>query len=306
MSLFCDLDQHLPLPDLNRAKVAWPNRYSWGLAASRLEPIKKELSRLLPVELLDVAERDLDWHSKGGFPVPHEKHHAIGTPYNPGDPNDIRGDVFEVHVDDRVVRCAYDYSDYPIVSTDMLDHVDLYFKCVAPLGSLPSKVMRIGYFARNPRLLAKARTRVLKSPPDRKTGIYGRFGAWTDSQPLRGAIVQRLRSSGLDFAGGFAVRIYAAYLKEMMSAKIALHLPGQGPVSYRLVEAMALGAVVVSTKIARACPEELIQGVHYVACEDDVSNVVEVCRMLLRSDEKSKRIAERAMIFFDRNFSTEA
>ena len=114
------MDQHLPLPDLNRAKVAWPNRYSWGLAASRLEPIKKELSRLVPVELLDVAERDLDWHSKGGFPVPHEKHHAIGTPYNPGDPNDIRGDVFEVHVDGRVVRCAYDYSDYPIVSTDII------------------------------------------------------------------------------------------------------------------------------------------------------------------------------------------
>ena len=102
------------------------------------------------------------------------------------------------------------------------------------------------------------------------------------------------------------MRIYAAYLKEMMSAKIALHLPGQGPVSYRLVEAMALGAVVVSTKIACAFPEELIQGVHYVACEDDGSNVVEVCRMLLRSDETRQRIAERAMIFFDRNFSTEA
>jgi len=303
--LCCNLDQCLPLPNLGRANVAWPNQYSWPLAASRLEPIRMELSRIVPLELRDVAARDLNWHGKGGFPVPREKHDVIGTPFNPADPNDIRGEIFELHLDGRVVRCAFDYSDYPIVSTAMLDHVDVYFKCIAPTGPLPPKVCRIGYFARNPRLLTKARAMVLKSPPERKTGIYGRFGAQTDSQTLREAIVDRLRSSGLDFVGGFAVKVYAAYLKEMMSARIAMHLPGQGPVSYRLVEAMALGTVVVSTKIGCAFPEELIDGVHYVACQDDGSNVVEICRSLLRDDEQRQRIAAGAMLFFDRNFSTE-
>ncbi|MGH9661912.1 MAG: glycosyltransferase [Bryobacteraceae bacterium] len=300
------MNQYLPLPILKRAKVAWPNRYSWTLAASRLEPIKKEFSRWLSVEHVDVPDRDLDWHGKGGFPVPREWHHAIGTPFHPADPNDIRGEVFGVQRDGCVVRCAFDYSDYPIVSSEMLDRVDVYFKSIAPLGALPPKVLRIGYFAKNPRLLAKARARVLASPPERGIGIYGRFGSWTHSQPLRESVVRRLRNSGLDFACGFAVSIYPVYLKEMMSAKIALHLPGQGPVSYRLVEAMALGTAVVSTKIACAFPEELIDGVHYVACEDDGGNVVDVCRTLLRDDEMRRRIAEQAMVFFDRNFSTES
>jgi glycosyltransferase involved in cell wall biosynthesis len=303
--LCSDLDRHLPLPDLRHAKVLWPSRYSWTHAASRLDPIRKALSRFVPIELFDVKDRDWDWSTRGGFPLPDDKHHLIGTPCNPVGPNDIRGDIFEVHVGGGVVRCAFDYSDYPIVSTDIRDHVDVYFKCVAPPGPLPSKVIRVGYFAKNPRLLARARARVLRSSPERRIAICGRFGMMTDSQPLREAIVDRLRNSSLRFAGGFAVTIYPAYLKEMMSAKIALHLPGHGPVSYRLVEAMALGTVVVSTAIGCAFPEDLIDGEHYVAFKDDGSDVVDVARRLLRDDDRRRTIAEQAMVFFDRNFSTE-
>jgi glycosyltransferase involved in cell wall biosynthesis len=306
MPLCSGLDRYLPLPDLKRAKVLWPNRYSWRYAASRLDPIRKELSRYLPVEPFDVRDRDLDWHSKGGFPVPHEKRHLVGRPCSPVGPNDIRGEIFELQGGGRVVRCAFDYSDYPIVSSEIRDGVDVYFKCIAPPGPLPSNVVRIGYFAKNPRLLALARAAVLQGPARRRAGIYGRFGTLTDSQPLRQAVVHHLSRSGLDFIGGFAVKVYPAYLKEMMSAKIAVHLPGHGPVSYRLVEAMALGTVVVSTPIACAFPEDPIDGVHYVAFNDDGSNVVEVVRRLLRDDDRRRRIAEQAMAFFDRNFSTES
>jgi len=294
------------LPDLQHAKVVWPRTYSWTRAPSRLDPIRKALSRLLPVEVSDVAEGHVAWRSKGGFPVPIERQAAIGSLCNPVGPYDIRGEIFEIHRGARVVRCAFDYSDYPIVSTAIQGEVDLYFKCVAPPADLASNVRKIGYFPRNPSLLAKARAKVLRSAPEKRLGIYGRFGAWTDSQSLRAAVVEALQGSSLDFTGGFAVSIYPAYLKEIMSARVALHLPGQGPLSYRMVEAMALGTVVVSPKVACAFPEDLLDGVHYVALNDDGSNVVEVCGHLLRDADRRQSIAERAMVFFDRNFSTES
>jgi glycosyltransferase involved in cell wall biosynthesis len=306
MPLCCDLDQDLPLPSLKGAKVVWPKRYSWSGGASRLEPIKRELSRWIPVELREIADRDLGWHSKGGFPVPLEKRHLIGKPLSPAHSNDIRGEILKVHIGDRVVRCAIDYSDYPIVSTDTCDHVDVYFKCVPPPGPLPSNVLSAGYYPKNARLLAKARATLLTSPPKRRIGVYGRFGTWTDSQRLRETIVSRLSNSSLDFTGGFAVKIYPAYLQEMMLAKVALDLPGQAPFTCRIVEAMALGAVVVSVNVSPIFPEELIDGVHYVAVKDDGSDVVEVCERLLRDDQGRQRIAEQGMMFFDRNFSAES
>jgi len=307
MPLCSDLDRDLPLPDLKHLRVLWPNRYSWSRAELRLEPIKRELSRWIPVELYDVALRDFDWHRKGGFPVPAENLSLIGKPHNPKGPYDIRGEIFEVHHGDRVIRCAYDYSDYPVISAAVLDQVDVYFKkCVPPDGPIPPKVVSIGFYAKNPKLLAKARKKLLKNHPEKEFDVYGRFGSWTDSQPFRQTIVNHLRNSSLDFVGGFSVRIYPAYLRELMRSKIALDAPGQAPASPRLLEAMALGALVVSAKPACVFPEKMIDGVHYVATKDDGSNVVEICHELLEDNERRQRIVDQAMVFFDHNFSPQS
>jgi glycosyltransferase involved in cell wall biosynthesis len=301
-----DLDDYLPLPKLKHAKILWPNRYSWIVGTWKIDLLKTALSRFLPIETYNVEERCFGWHEKGGFPVPDGKLPLLGQPGHPKGLNDIRGEIFEVHSAESDVRCAFDYSDYPIVSTELLAHVDLYFKCVAPTGPLPSNVISIGYFPGHPGLLAKARKKILKRPPQKKFDVYGRFGSWTDSQPFRQAIVNNLRNSSLSYTGGFSVRIYPAYLKELMRARIALDVPGQAPLSYRLADAMALGAVVVCRKPACVFPEEMIDGVHYVAIQDDGSNVVEVCRELLKDEERRQRIVNEAMVFFDRNLSPQS
>ena len=72
--------------------------------------------------------------------------------------------------------------------------------------------------------------------------------------------------------------------------------------SYRLPEAMAIGAVVVAAPPACGFPEPLLDGVHYVALKDDASDVVEVCQALLDDNERRQQIATNAMTFFDRNF----
>jgi len=304
--LVSDLDEWLPLPDLTEVTISWPNRYSSRPGSFCLEMIKDALKRIVPIEVREVSPRDREWHARGGFPMPEDKKGLIGTPCNPKSRNDIRGDIFEVRRGKRIVRCAYDYSDFPIVSIEIAAQVDLYFKCLAPKSAIPTNVVRTGYFPSHPRLLAKARSMIFKRGVARSIDVYGRFGTWTDSQEIRERLVSRMLKSSLRFQGGLGTVVCPAYLKELMRTKIALDAPGQGPITYRLPEAMALGAVVVCAPPACAFPEALEDGVHYVATKEDYSNVVEVCEGLLKDEERMSKVARNAMKFFDRNFSPQS
>jgi hypothetical protein len=304
--LCSDLEQCLPLPDLTGIKILWPNRYSWAYGSWRLELVKDALACIVPVEVRNVPERDHAWHERGGFPVPGDKTSFLGTPRNPQLPNDIRGDIFEVQRGSLTIRCAYDYSDYPIASTEIAGQVDLYFKCVAPSTALPGNIIRVGYFPSRPRLLARARCKVLKGTVAKSIDVYARFGTWTDSQEIRERLVTRMQKSSLRFQGGLGTVVFPAYLNELMRASVALDAPGQAPITHRLPEAMALGAVIVSAPPACAFPEALEDGVHYVATMEDGSDVVEVCREVLKDRERMTRIADNGMKFFDRNFSPQS
>jgi len=238
--------------------------------------------------------------------VPTDKTSFLGTPCNPRFPNDIRGDIFEVLCGSRSVRCAYDYSDYPIVSTEIAGQVDLYFKCVPPRAALPRNVISVGYFPSRPRLLAKARLKILQRSFVKNIDVYGRFGTWTDSQAIRERLVTRMQQSSIRFRGGLGTVVFPAYLKELMQAKIALEAAGQGPITHRFPESMALGAVIVSAPPACIFPEALDPGVHYVATREDGSNTVEICKDVLSDEDRLTRIANNAMKFFDRNFSPQS
>jgi len=271
-----------------------------------LDQVKSALSAYVPIEQHSGTNRDRVWRAAGGFPVPQAEYDLIGMPGHPKGPYDIRGEVFEVYQGGKVVQCAYDYSDYPVISTDIATQVDYYFKCIVPPTPVPRNVISIGYFARNPRLLAKARALVLRGIVPKDIGVYGRFGTWTGSQAFRASLVERLRESSLPFVGGFGTHVYAAYMKDLLRAKIAIEVPGQAPITYRLPEAMALGAVVVARAPACVFPEPLVDGVHYVAMNEDASNVVEICEALLNDDEQRRQIADSAMEYFDRNFSPQS
>jgi glycosyltransferase involved in cell wall biosynthesis len=268
--------------------------------------VRDALARIVPVEIRNVCERDREWHERGGFPVPGDKLSFLGTPRSPKMPNDIRGDIFEVQRGSRFIRCAYDYSDYPVASTEIAGQVDLYFKCVAPSTAFPNNVISVGYFPSRPRLLAKARYMVLQDPVAKNIDVYARFGTWTDSQEIRERLVTRIQKSSLRFQGGMGTVVFPAYLNELMRVRIALDAPGQAPITHRLPEAMALGAVIVSAPPACVFPEALEDGVHYVATKEDGSDVVEVCREVLKDQERMARIASEGMKFFDRNFSPQS
>jgi|HubBroStandDraft_1064217.scaffolds.fasta_scaffold15798_3 hypothetical protein len=304
--LCSDLNESLPLPDLTDVKILWPNRYSWSGGSLCMGMVKEALASIVPVELRDVSERDREWHERGGFPVPGDKTSSLGKPRNPKFPNDIRGDIFEVQCGSRRIRCAYDYSDFPIVSTEIAGQVDLYFKCVTPKTQIPANVASVGYFPSRPRLLARARRMVFERPVTKNIDVYGRFGTWTDSQEIREKLVTRMQESSVRFQGGFGTIVFPAYLKELMRTRVALDAPGNAPITYRLPEAMALGAVVVCAPPECVFPEALDNGVHYAATRADGSDVIEVCEELLRDQDRMAKIARNGMKFFDRNFSPQS
>jgi hypothetical protein len=268
--------------------------------------VRDALACIVPVESRDVSERDREWHERGGFPVPSDKTSLLGTPRNPKFPNDIRGDIFEVQRGKRRIRCAYDYSDFPIVSTEIAGQVDLYFKCVTPVTRIPANVVSVGYFPSRPRLLARARRMVFERPIAKNIDVYARFGTWTDSQEIREKLVTRMQKSSLRFQGGLGTVVFPAYLKELMRARIALDAPGNAPITYRLAEAMALGAVIVCVPPECVFPEAFDNGVYYAATNADGSDVVEVCEELLRDQDRMAKIASNGMKYFDRNFSPQS
>lgn len=286
--------------------MRWPNRCAWPRGAWYLDLVKRALRRLVPVETAEVADRDRAWHERGGFPVSAGDVAAIGTARHPKHDHDLRGEVFMVRRGNAFVRCAYDYSDYPVVSSAILDSVRVYFKCVAPLGALPKGVVPAGYFPSRPRLVAKGRARALSAAAKRDIDVYARFGTWTDSQGIREMIVERARAGPFRFHGGFGTLVFPAYLKEVLRAKIALDAPGQAPITCRLPEAMALGAVAVCFPPACAFPEPLVDGLHFAAIREDGSDVVDVCRRLLADPAKLRMISGNAAGYFDRNFSPQS
>jgi len=304
--LCSDLDECLPLPDLSGIQIVWPDRYSWLPGSSCLDVMRNALQVFVPVVSQGVLEVDRKWHERGGFPVPPDAVQAIGTPRNPKDANDIRGEIFEVRRGSRRIRCAYDYSDFPMVSSEIAAKADLYFKCVTPKNQIPANVACAGYFPSRPGLLARARSVIFKRAVTKNIDVYARFGTWTDSQNIREQLVRRMANSSVGFRGGLGTVVFPAYLTELMQARIALDAPGQGPITYRLPEAMALGAVIVCAPPACVFPESLDDGVHYAATKADGGDVVQVCERLLKDRDRMAKIASNGMKYFDRNFSPQS
>ena len=119
--------------------------------------------------------------------------------------------------------------------------------------------------------------------------------------------MERLLKSDLPLRNGFTPLVpYAAYLQELRQSCLCLELPGQAEISERLVEAMALGAVVVARPSRMQLPEPLIPGQHYLPLAEDGSDVVDVCAEALCDPRELRCIAQEAGRYFDLNFSAES
>ena len=93
---------------------------------------------------------------------------------------------------------------------------------------------------------------------------------------------------------------YSRFLREAASARLCLHLPGNGPFTHRVAEFLGVGACMISPRFTTQLHVPLEPGVHYIAVADDLSDLIDKCRYYLAREEERERIASAGREFFDR------
>jgi hypothetical protein len=264
-----------PLTENDRSRVAitWPSRYQWPPTAPIVETLKDGLAKLGVLQVKSTAQRH-----KGGV-------------------------MLTCAVDERPHAVFLDFSDYPTFINDAaLAESDLYLKCqflregygddrIIP-GGYPTT--SCGYYKYYLPFRSKYAT-------NRRIGVLGRFGYRFQGEIRRRAVEILAATADIDFVGSGGKVRYSRFLREAASARLCLHLPGNGPFTHRVAEFLGLGSCMVSVRFTTALHVPLEAGVHYVEIADDLTNLVDKCRYYLRNDEEREKIAKAGQDYFDRN-----
>ena len=134
----------------------------------------------------------------------------------------------------------------------------------------------------------------------RRIDVMGRFGYTFQAEIRRKAVRMLAATPDIGFVGvGGKVR-YSRFLREAASARLSVHLPGNGPFTHRVAEFLGLGTCMISPRFTTQLHVPLEPGVHYVDVADDLSDLVDKCRHYIRRDLARERVASAGRDFFDR------
>jgi glycosyltransferase involved in cell wall biosynthesis len=117
---------------------------------------------------------------------------------------------------------------------------------------------------------------------------------------VRRTAIERLSSDErFAYSGGTRRTHHTRYLREMARAGVCVDLPGQGPFCCRLVEGLAMGCFIVAARHAAEMPVALRDGVEIVYCEEDLSNLADVCAEYAHDGSRRRPVEEAAARYFD-------
>jgi hypothetical protein len=258
--------------DRPRALVSWPLAYEHPIAAGFVRPIKEGLESTATLRVAEIPQN----------------HKGIV--------------VIEIDHGDGPRRVALDYYDFTFVNAECAREVDTYFKFQYQSGGYAGfeNVWPGGYIADRPFLYAHwCRLRALRESSRPTSAVFGRYGL-TFGGPVRAAAIERLRSDGrFDYGGGTRRTHHTRYLREMARARVCVDLPGQGPFCCRLVEGLAMGCLIVAAPHAAEMPVELRDGVEVVYCEEDLSDLTDLCAEYASDEGLRAPVEAAAARYFD-------
>jgi len=84
------------------------------------------------------------------------------------------------------------------------------------------------------------------------------------------------------------------YFEELKRCRISLNFRGTGWDTLRFWEIMGLQSFMISQRLGIVIPDDFTEGSEIVYCENDLSNLEELCNYYLKNEDARRKIAEKA------------
>jgi hypothetical protein len=254
-------------------RVVWPRAYGWPPAAAWLDPLRD------------------------GF--------RLFARVSPGDlPGDTRAGVYTVRIEvgGEWYGIAIDMADHTGISREAVQGSLVYFKMQYRAGGYGHPNVVPGGFVAGSQEVYRCLPylRALRDRQDFRWDVCGRFGLDFAIEIRRRGIERLMQDRRLAYAGGAKIR-YREALEEVARSRVALDLPGNGPLCFRLLDYMAVGACVVAYPHHAELPVPLQDGVHVVYTREDLSDLAEICLHYRHHAAERERLMLAARLHFDRH-----
>jgi hypothetical protein len=258
--------------ELPNVAIVWPTRYEWPGCAVIVETIKDAFRRL------NVLREE----------ATPQTHKGVVMLY--------------CVIDGKTRPLPLDYFDHhDFINESALAQSSLYLKCQYRSGGYGDRRIVAGGYPVTTRsyyhYYMPLRQRENQRP---RIDIVGRFGFTFQGEIRRRAIAILTDDPSIDFVGSSGKVRYSRFLREVASARLSLHLPGNGPFTHRVAEFLGLGTCMVSLRFATELHVPLVPGKHYVEIADDLSDLQEKVHFYLAHEDERNRIAAEGREYFDK------
>jgi Glycosyl transferases group 1 len=208
--------------------------------------------------------------------------------------------LLRVTIDGTPHVVAIDQSPYLGIDEACADRCLLYFKRhFRTEGYTPANVVPGGFAPLDHEALHRHLPR-LRRPRPLVHDVYGRFSP-KFSPLVRGRVLELLSAQDrFGFEGGPGLTMYTEYLRDVSRSRVCIDVPGEGPLSYRLVEYLAVGAAIVAYPHHARLHVPLVDGEHVVYTKEDLSDLVELCARYVEDPAARERLVRGSRSYFDR------
>ncbi len=251
-------------------RIFWPSSYPWPLTHKWLFPLLSEFRRNFVVNFKSMPTYE----------------NAI---------------FIEVEVDGKIYPIAIDAFDKVEINERCAAEVMVYFKMqYATEGYAASNIVPGGFIPAYSNIYCYLDQ--VRKIRDRQTYLYdayGRFGG-RFAKNIRGQAVEKLSSqTQFSYQGGIGRVSYKESLFEVARSKVCIDLPGYGPLCFRLIDYLAVGACIIAYPHQAKLPVPLTPGQEIIYCREDLSDLNDLCEFYINNDKERESVAQAARAYFD-------